>query len=270
MRTLEYLKSLTELFKKEDIVNIRDYHIERLIRFEDCNLHYIFDYEISINEKLGYNNSLNNFIKIICDKIKENLQENKIEFHLEISQLGTDSVIIDINDIETSIRKDNTTLDIKFNRNDINSIVSTINHELHHIFINSKGNKTNKEYYLVNDLIGKYEGKTKAFLILYYLSFKDEISSNIQMFNSMIGENNIKTNSQFVTFLNRNDLYNAAIKMKNIDIFKYFEEIKNEGNLDSLISDFNIRNLDRFLLKTSKFIEISGDEYIHKMSRVFI
>ena len=41
MRTLEYLKSLTEILKKEDIVNIRDYHIERLIRFEDCNLHYI-------------------------------------------------------------------------------------------------------------------------------------------------------------------------------------------------------------------------------------
>ena len=41
MRTLEYLKSLTELFKKEDIVNIRDYHIERLIRFEDCNLHLL-------------------------------------------------------------------------------------------------------------------------------------------------------------------------------------------------------------------------------------
>lgn len=269
MKTLKYLEYLSDLFKKEELVGNRNIVINKLIKTENCSLHQVYDYEISINEKLGYNNSLNNFISIICDKIEKNLESNKIEFELNIPQLGVDNIVISIGD-ENSIVKEDSTLNIKFNRQDIDKIVSVINHEIHHIFINSKGNKTNKNYYLVNDLIQKYDGKTKAFLMLYYLSFKDEISSNIQMFHNMIGENNIKTNDQFITFLNRDKLYNTAIKMKNIDIFKYFEEIKKEGNLENIVSDLNISNLEMFLKKTSGFIENAGDEYIRKMGRIFI
>ena len=158
--------------------------------------------------------------------------------------------------------------------------------DLIHLLLTRKGSR----YYLPNFGTRLYEFLFEPFDGLTFDAIQSDIRDAVQTFmpnlilnqitippadpeeevDSMIGENNIKTNSQFVTFLNRNDLYNAAIKMKNIDIFKYFEEIKNEGNLDSLIYDFNIRNFDRFLLKTSKFIEISGDEYIHKMSRVFI
>ena len=64
----------------------------------------------------------------------------------------------------------------------INIIRTKIDHELHHVFINEMGNKTKKDYFIVNNIINKYSDRTRAFLMLYYLSFKDEVSCNIQMF----------------------------------------------------------------------------------------
>jgi len=150
------------------------------------------------------------------------------------------------------------------------NLKSVINHELHHIFIISKDHKTNNDYFITNDLISKTSGKTKAFLTLLYLSFSDELNSNIQMFHSQIGENNIKNKSQFLEFLNKNPLYNISIKMKNIDIHKYWEEIIKECNDKILIDEFNINNLEKWLVDVENQITKSGEEYIRKLSRIFI
>ena len=122
----------------------------------------------------------------------------------------------------------------------------------------------------LNDLIQNTSGKTQAFLILYYMAFEDELSSNIHMFHSIIGENNIKTKEQLLKFLNNNELYNVAIKMKNIDIFKYWREIIKEGYGNLLIDELEIDDIKKFLEETSNFIINSGNKYIHKMSRTFI
>ena len=121
-----------------------------------------------------------------------------------------------------------------------------------------------------NDILKQTTGKTKEFLILYYMTFKDELNSNIQMFHSQIGKNNIKTKEQFLKFLNNSKLYNVAIKMKNIDILKYWMEICKEGYGKVLIKELGIDNLNSFLKETSDFIIKSGNIYIHKMSKSFL
>ena len=90
------------------------------------------------------------------------------------------------------------------------------------------------------------------------------------MFHSQIGENNIKTKDQFLIFLNKNELYNVGIKMKNIDILKYWEEIRKEGFDKLLIDKLSISNINSFFNKTSEFISKSGNEYIRRMSRSFM
>lgn len=269
MRTLKYIDDFLENVGLEDLINNRDSKIEDLIKYKDCNQYDIFGYNFYINEKLGYNGSLVRFIDIISDKIESRVKDN-FTFDLDIEQLDIKNITININDNDTSIINKGSNLTINIDNIDLDDIISVLNHELHHIFINKMGNKTNKKYFIVNDLIKETGGKTQAFLTLYYMAFKDELNSNIQMFHSQIGKNNIKTKDDFLKFLNNGKLYNVAIKMKNIDILKYWMEICKEGYDKILIDKLEISDINKFLKQTEDFITKSGDEYIHKMSKSFL
>ena len=269
MRTIKYIEEFIKNNNSENLQIKRNIVIDNLLNYEDYQSHNLFGYDFYINEKLGYNSSLVKYIDIIIDKI-ENRDSDSFDFYLKIDQFLTSYIKVDINNNDTSIHKNGDILIIKLDRNDLINLRSVINHELHHIFIISKGHKTNIDYFTTNDLISKTSGKTKAFLTLLYLSFSDELNSNIQMFHSQIGENNIKNKSQFLEFLNKNPLYNISIKMKNIDIHKYWKEIIKEGNDKILINGFNITKLEKWLDETESQIIKSGDEYIRKMSRIFI
>lgn len=269
MNIHKYIKDFLKNEKKEDIKIVRDIKINDLIKHKDLNKYEVYNYLFYINEKLGYNSSLVRFIDIIIEKI-ENRIDDIFNFDLDIDQLSIDKIEININDKETFIKKENSTLKLNIEYDRLGDLRTTINHELHHIFINIKGNKTNDKYFIINDLIQKTSGKTHAFLILYYLSFKDEINSNIQMFHSIIADNNIKNKDQFLKFLHNYDLYNVAIKMKNIDILTYWSEISKEGNCKLLIDELNIKNISEFLKKTNDFIINSGDTYIRKLSKSFL
>jgi hypothetical protein len=269
MRTLKYIDDFLENDRLEELINNRDSKIEDFIKYKDCNQYDIFGYIFYINEKLGYNSSLVRFIDIIIDKIENRVKDN-FSFDLDIEQLDINNITININNSDTSITNKGSNLTINIDNIDLDDIISVLNHELHHIFINKMGNKTNKKYFIVNDLIKETGGKTQIFLTLYYMAFKDELNSNIQMFHSQIGKNNIKTKDEFLKFLNSSKLYNVAIKMKNIDIQKYWDEICKEGYDKILFEELSISNIDIFLKKTSDFISNSGDEYIRKMSRSFL
>ena len=106
--------------------------------------------------------------------------------------------------------------------------------------------------------------------MLYYLSFKDEVSCNIQMFFREIGNANIKTKLQFVPFLENNELYKISKKMIDVDVLNYWQLISDEGNAGNLINDFKIQDLEIFLDQVSKQIKKAGNEYRRKLSRVFI
>jgi len=269
MKILKNLKDFLENEKIEETIRKRDEKLNTLIKYKDCTQYSIFGYNFYINEKLGYNSSLVNYINIIIEKIEKRKSDNLI-FDLDIDQLSINKIKLKITEDDTHIIKNNLTLELNIGTDKLDDLRSTLNHELHHIFINSKGNKTNNKYFIVNDLIKNTSGKTHAFLLLYYLSFKDEVNSNIQMFHSIIGENNIKNREEFLKFLNNNDLYNVAIKMKNIDVFKYWREIVKEGYSDLLIEELGIDDITIFLNNISKIIIKSGNEYIHKLSRAFI
>lgn len=136
------------------------------------------------------------------------------------------------------------------------------------------GNITNKNYFIINGLIPKYNGFSKGFLTLYYLSFKDEISCNIQMAFRQVRIENIKNKDQFNNFLKNHKLYNLADKMIDIDILSYWNEIVREivrecNDID-LIHELDIKNLDEFLTKTSLFIKKAGREYKRRLSKIFI
>lgn len=263
------LKYLDNFFHLEESRIERNNRLKYLFKYGDCTEHTIMGHIFYINEKLGYNNSLVHFINIILDKI-EMRSNNDISFDLKIEQLDIEHIKISIGTNETNIEKIDNLLEINITLYDLKNIRSTINHELHHIFMTSKGLITNKIYYKVNDLIRITSGKTKAFLILYYLSFPDELNSNIHMFHSQIGENKIKTKDQFLKFLNNNTLYNIAIKMKNFDIMEYWLAIKKEGNNKLLIDELNINNLYDFIKKVQDEIISAGDTYIKKLSKSFI
>ena len=236
---------------------------------------------IYLMESLGYNSSMKNFIHIISDKINEYISAKKgysqISFDLIIKQLGITNVLINFNNFgNTSIIKKLDLLIIDYSYNmvnipdPINIIRTKIDHELHHVFINEMGNKTKKDYFIVNNIINKYSDRTRAFLMLYYLSFKDEVSCNIQMFFREIGNANIKTKLQFVPFLENNELYKISKKMIDVDVLNYWQLISDEGNAGNLINDFKIQDLEIFLDQVSKQIKKAGNEYTRKLSRVFI
>ena len=236
---------------------------------------------IYLMESLGYNSSMKNFIHIISDKINEYISAKKgysqISFDLIIKQLGITNVLINFNNFgNTSIIKKLDLLIIDYSYNmvnipdPINIIRTKIDHELHHVFINEMGNKTKKDYFIVNNIINKYSDRTRAFLMLYYLSFKDEVSCNIQMFFREIGNANIKTKLQFVPFLENNELYKISKKMIDVDVLNYWQLISDEGNAGNLINDFKIQDLEIFLDQVSKQIKKAGNEYRRKLSRVFI
>lgn len=266
---MRHLKTIFEIIKNDDIIEKRNNIISDLIKYKYCCKHELFGFNFYINEKLGYNSSLVNYINIILDKI-ENRLSNKFYINLYINQFQIDKIEVNIDDNPTSIFKDINKLFLNINIEDLQTLRDVLNHELHHIFMKSKGLKTNEKYFIVNDLIQETIGRTKAFLILYYMAFEDELNSNIQMFHSEIGTNKIKNNSMFLEFLNKSPLYVVAIKMKNIDIQKYWDEIQKEGFDKLLIDKLSISNIDSFLKETSNFISNSGDEYIRRLSRSFL
>jgi hypothetical protein len=151
----------------------------------------------------------------------------------------------------------------------INEIIT---HELQHIFINYMGNKTNDKYFIVNNLIKITSGRTLAFLTLYYLSFKDEILSNVQMFHKKIKTNKIKTKSEFISFLKEDNFNSIVNKMINVNILDYWNHIIEEGNNELLISELNLNrdNLNNQLLKIENFIKKSGKVYKSKISKIFL
>jgi hypothetical protein len=132
------------------------------------------------------------------------------------------------------------------------------------------GNKTDHRYHLVNNVVNNYTGRTKAFLMMLYLSFRDEISANVQMFHSEIGEKRIKDRKRFIEFLNAHQLYNIAIKMKNLDIYKYWKEAENENFKEQVIDDLKIKDIPKFLKETEIKIREAGEEYINKLGRAFL
>ncbi len=266
---MKYLKILIDIMKKEEILEKRNNIISDLIKYENCIKYELFGFNFYINEKLGYNSSLINYINIILDKIEKRLS-NKFNIDIYIKQFQIDKIDVSIGENPTSISKSLNKLTLNINTDDLPILRDVLNHELHHIFIKSKGHKTNEKYFIVNELVQKTDGKTKAFLMLYYMAFDDELNSNIQMFHSEIGTNKIKNNSMFKEFLNKNPLYMVAIKMKNIDTEKYWNEICKEGYDKLLIDKLSISNIDSFLKKTNDFISNSGNEYIRRMSRTFI
>lgn len=270
-----YRKIDLSLFES-DVSNKRDTKLIHLIEYSNYKEINFENFTIQLMESLGYNSSLSKFVDIISDKIHNHISNNLnniLGFELIIKQLGTTSVNVSFHNNEiVSIEKieNNLTINYGYSNQTLGDVKSQIDHEIHHIFINNMGNKTNKNYFIINDLIQKYDGRTKAFLTLYYLSFKDEISCNIQMIFRQIGNKNVKNKEQFLEFLKTSDLYNISIKMVEFDMFRYWNEIVSEGNDKNLIRDLDIKNLNRFLNKTSIFIKNAGEEYQRRMSKVYL
>jgi hypothetical protein len=226
-------------------------------------------------EKLGNNSIIDKYAKTIFDYIKGHLikgnKKDMLVMPLIIKELGITNINILFTDDNTSIIKNGDNLELNISNNtSLTDILPEIDHELQHIYINEMGNITKKDYFITNDLIQRTSGRTKAFLTLYYLSFKDEMSANIHMFHRQIGINKIKTNKQFKDFVVNSDLYSICIKMINIDVLRYWQEVVREGYEDLLIKEFNITNLDSFLTKISEQIKISGEVYKKKLSKSFL
>jgi hypothetical protein len=226
----------------------------------------IDNYQFYLIEKLGNNSIIDTYAKTIFNYIKGYLtnkgdKKDLLIMPLIIKELGIDNINISFTN-ETSIVKNGNNLELNINKyTSLVELLPEIDHELQHVYINEMGNITKKDYFIANDLIQKTTGRTKALLTLYYLSFKDEISANIHMFHRQIGINNIKTNKQFKDFVSNSDLYTICLKMIDIDIFRYWQEVIREGYEDLLIKEFNITNLDSFLTKVSKQIKNGGEEY---------
>jgi len=260
----------------DDLSLVRDYKLKNLIEYSNYKESYIEGYCFNLFESLGYNSSMKIFSDLISDEIYLNLGKNHddLKFPLIIKQLGILSIEVSfINNDQVSIKKVGNLLKIDFGYSDIKSLSDVevkIYHELHHIFINQMGNKTHKNYFIVNDLIPKYNGRTKAFLSLYYLSFPDEISANIQMMFRNIGRNNVKNKKEFLLFLGNCELYKISQKMIDFDVLKYWNLIIEEGNDSDIIKELDIKNLEEFLTKTSSFIRKAGKEYKRRLSRIFI
>jgi len=226
-------------------------------------------------EKLGNNPVIDKYAKTIFDYIKEYLlkgnKKDMLIMPLIIKELGITNINILFTNHNTSIIKNDNNLELNINNNtSLTDMLPEIDHELQHIYINEISNITKKDYFITNNLIQKTSGRTKAFLTLYYLSFKDEISTNIHMFHRQIGINNIKTNKQFKEFVANSDIYSICLKMINIDVLRYWHEVVREGYEDILIKEFNITNLDSFLTKISKQIKTSSEIYKKKLSKSFI
>jgi len=234
----------------------------------------IDNYQFYLIEKLGNNSIIDKYAKTIFNYIKGHLtnkgdKKDLLMMPLTIKELGIDNINISFTN-ETSIIKSGNNLELNINKDtSLAELLPEIDHELQHVYINEMGNITKKDYFIANDLIQKTSGRTKALLTLYYLSFKDEISANIHMFHRQIGVNNVKNNKQFKDYLLNSDLYSICLKMINIDILRYWQEVIREGYEDSLITEFDITNLDSFLAKISKQIKNGGEEYKKKLSKAF-
>ena len=229
----------------------------------------------SLLESFGFNISMDTFVNKISDEIINHLSDRVINLNLIINKLGTTKIKINIynNEELLSIYKNNNILIIDYGyitKPDINKGRSDIDHELHHMFINEKGNKTKKDYFIVNNLLQIYtKGKTRGFLHLYYLSFKDEISCNIQMVSRQLLDSDIKTKKEFTEFITHHELYLAAKKMIDIDVIKYWYEINKEGNGSDIVSKLGIGNLGNFFIGVSKQIKNAGEIYIKRLSRIY-
>lgn len=257
----------------DDLSDIRDTKLKHLIEFGNYHQIHFEKTTISLIESLGYNSSMREFSDYISNRIYNHNSGSVLNFSLIIKQLGTLKVSVEFDtDDDISIEKLDNILKIHFGVQNIklSEIEAKIDHELHHIFMNCMGHKTNKNYFIVNELIKKYSGKTKAFLVLYYLSFPDEINSNIQMVFREIGQKNVKTKEDFLNFLKSNFYYEISDKMENFDMFNYWKNITNEGNDSDLIEELGVENLSEFFTKTTWFIRNAGKEYKKRLSRVFL
>lgn len=234
-------------------------------------------YDIYLMETLGNANVLDKYSNIIVDYISAYFKDggrkqDLLVMKLIIKELGINKIHINFSDKPTSVYKKDDILMLNIDNIIRDDLQADIDHELQHIYINEKGNKTKKEYFICNDLIQRTTGHTKAFLTLYYLSFKDEISANIHMFHRQIGINGIKTNKQFKVFLTTHELYNIVInRMMNIasKIDEYKEWIITEGFEDILVKEFSM-DLDSILSIAGKQIKEAGEDYKRKLSKCFL
>ena len=243
------------------------------------NIEKIDGYEFYL-EKLGNSNILDKYSETITTYILDYYKNygiyKKFKIDILIKELGINKIFVNLRGNISNISKKNDYLLLDIMEGELNGqddrekLLSIIDHELQHIYINEKGNITKNEYHIVNKLVNITHGLTRRFLNLYYLSFQDEISANIHMFHREIGNNNIHTKEQFKRFLTDNNLYKIVIKMMNIDekIDQYKNGILKEGNEELLVKEFNT-TLDKLLNKASKQIKEAGKEYKLKLSKTF-
>ena len=248
-------------------------------KIDETKLYKIEDidgYNFYLIEKLGNSNVLDKYSNLIANYITEYLKnggrkQDMLVMKLLIKELGINETHITFSEKPTSAFKSNNIFNLNINNEDTEDLLVKIDHELQHIYINEKGNKTKNDYFTANDLIQKTSGYTKGFLTLYYLSFKDEISANIHMFHREIGQNNIKKYKEFKEFLNTHKLYDSVVK-RMIPFSEKVEQYKNaiidEGNEKLLVKEFGI-SLDKLLNKASKQIKEAGEEYRLKLSKAF-
>lgn len=275
-----FLKEFNRIFdsnfsKKEKRID----KIQSLIEKKNLIIENFEDFQFYlIKEKLGYNISLSHYVNSLTKRImfynKNGIRRDNIDFN--IKELGINNIIITMKyNINTSIIRNDNTINIdiplpfEYSYDELNEMIT---HELHHIFINHMGNKTNYKYFIINDLIQITNGRTKALLTLYYMAFKDEISSNIQMFHKKIKTNNIKTKEEFIHFL-KNDRFCFVIeKMGSLNIKEYWNFIKQENNSQLLIDKLNLNkdNIENELIKIEKFIKKSYNIYKEKINKVFL
>ena len=258
--------SFIEIYSKFKIDETKLYSVEN-----------IEGYDIYLMEALGNANVLDKYSNLIVDYIKEFLNNNGnkkdlLVMKLIIRELGVNEIHITFTNKPTSIYKKDDILMLNIDEQMDDNLSAEIDHELQHIYINEKGNKTKQSYFICNDLIQKTTGRTKAFLTLYYLSFKDEISANIHMFHRQIGINGIKSNKQFKAFLNNHELYNIACnKMVKINdtIHGYKTGIIAEGFEDILVKEFGM-DLDTILNIAGKQIMEAGEDYKRRLGKCFL
>ena len=242
-------------------------------KIDETSLYFIEnidDYSVYLMEKLGNANVLDKYSNLIYQYIISYLKDggrkqDLLVMKLIIKELGINQIHIEFSNKPTSIKKSNNKLYLSINFPLSHELQAEIDHELQHIYINERGNITKNEYFICNDLIRKTTGKTKAFLTLYYLSFKDEISANIHMFHRQIGINKIKNKE----FLINHQLYNIAVNRmipisEKIDSYK--ESIIDEGFEILLVKEFG-KSLDTILNMAEKQIFNAGEEYKRKLAK---
>ena len=150
----EYNKIFDSSFsKKENRLN----KLQILIENKNLILNNFEDFQFYlIKEKLGYNTSLSHYVDFITRKCFINNKNgiNRDNIIINIKELGINNVTITMKyNINTSVIRNNNDINIdiplpfEYSYDELNEIIT---HELHHIFINYMGNKTNYKYFIIN------------------------------------------------------------------------------------------------------------------------